>query len=65
VGKLPKDDQEDDEAGDPRVSLVGVDNLISEKSDQEGGGGNHDDSGPSWHVAIDGIEKLRTNNDID
>ena len=65
MSKLSKDDEKDDEAGNPGVSLVGMDNLISKKSDQESGSGNDDNAGPSWHVAIDGIEELSSYNYVD
>ena len=64
MSKLADDDEEDDEARDPGVSLVGVDDLVSKESNQESSGGNNDDTSPSWHVAVDGIEQLSTDNDI-
>ena len=65
MSELSQNDQEDDEAGDPRVSLVGVHDLVAEEGDQESGSGNDDNAGPSWHVAIDGIEELSSYNYVD
>ncbi|KAL9119894.1 MAG: hypothetical protein Q9187_003547, partial [Circinaria calcarea] len=50
VCKLSKDDQENDETGDPRPELVSVNYFVAEKGDNEGCGGNDDNSSParSW-----------------
>lgn len=65
MGKLAENNEEDDEAWNPRISLVCVHYLISKKGDKEGRRCNNDDAGPAWHIAINSIEKLGTNNDID
>jgi hypothetical protein len=64
VSELADNDEKDDEAGDPGVSLVGVNDLVSKEGDQESGGGDDDDSSPSWHIAVDGVEQLSTDNNI-
>jgi hypothetical protein len=65
MGKLAKNDQEDDQAWDPGIALISVHNLISEKRDQEGCGCDDQNAGPARHIAIHSIEQLGAHNDID
>ena len=64
MSEYSEDDQEDDQAWNPRESLVGVDDFIAEHCDDEGGGCDNDNSSPARHVVIDGIEKLSADNNI-
>lgn len=64
MSKFSEDDHKNDEARDPGVSFVGVHDLVSEESDQEGRRRDDNDSCPSWHGWIDGVEELGSNNDI-
>jgi len=64
VSKLSEDNQEDDEARNPRVAFVSVHNLVSEECDQESSGGDDNNSSPSRHVRIYGVEQLCSNNNI-
>ncbi len=41
MGKFTEDDEEDDEAWDPGVSLVCVHDLVPEQGNQEGGRSNN------------------------
>jgi hypothetical protein len=65
VSKFPEDDQKNDEAGNPGISLVGMDNLISEQGNQEGRSSNNDDSSPAGHVSVNSVEKLCSNDHVD
>lgn len=65
MGKLAKHDEEDDEARDPGVALVGVHDPVAEKGHNEGGHGNNHDPGPARHARIHGIKELRTDNHVD
>ena len=65
MNKFPKDDQEDDEAGDPGIPLVGMHNLVSEQGNQEGRGSNNDDSSPARHVSVHSMEKLGSDDHVD
>ena len=64
MGELAEDDEEDDEAGDPRIELVGVDDLVAEEGDDEGCGGDDDDACVAGDVCIDGVEELGADDDI-
>lgn len=63
--ELSEHDQEDYEAGDPRVVFVGVHHLVAEKRDEEGRGCDDDDAGPSRDVGVDCIQELGADNDVD
>jgi len=65
MGKLAKNNQEDDQAWDPRIALIGVHNLIPEKRNEEGCNCDDQNAGPARHVAIHSIEQLGAHNDID
>lgn len=63
--KFAQDDKEDDKARDPGVSLVRMHHLVPEESDEECHGSNDNDAGPAGHIAIDGVEELGADDDID
>ena len=65
MSEFAQDDEEDDEAGDPAVELVIVNDLVAEQRDQKGRCGNDDDTRVARDVRVDGVEELRANNDID
>ena len=65
MGKLAKNDQEDDQAWNPRIALIGVHNLISEKRNKEGCSCDNQNAGPARHVAVHSIEQLGAHDDID
>lgn len=65
MGELAEDDEEDDEAGDPRPELVGVDHLVAKTGNQEGRCRNDDDACISWHVGVDCIDQLRAHDHVD
>ena len=53
--EFAKNDEEDDEARDPRPELVGVHNLVAKECDEECRTGDDDDAGVSWNVGVDGV----------
>ena len=65
MGKLAKNDQEDDEAWNPRIALIGVHKLISKKRNKEGCNCDNQNASPARHVAVHSIEQLGAHNDID
>lgn len=65
VGEDAEDDEEDDEAGDPGEALVGVDDAVAERADDEGRQRNDDDAGPSWHVVVHGVKELGADDGVD
>jgi hypothetical protein len=42
-----------------------VHNLVAEEGDEESAGGNDDDSSKAWHIGVDSVDQLRTNNYVD
>ena len=64
VRELAQHDEEDDEARDPAVVLVGVHDFVAEEGDEEGRGRDDDDAGPAWDGAVDGVEDLRPDDDV-
>jgi hypothetical protein len=65
MGKLAKDDQEDDQARDPGIALITMHNLVTEKGNKEGCCSYDQNAGPAGHVAVHSIEQLGSHNDID
>ncbi len=65
VGKLAEHDQEDDQAGNPRPALVHVHDLVAEGADQQGRDGDDQDAGPARDVAVNSMDQLRADNDVD
>ena len=63
--EFSKDDEENDEAGNPGVHLVHVNNLVSEERDQERACRDDNDACVSRNVGIDCIQKLGAYYDID
>lgn len=57
-------DEENNEGGDPAPVLVGVDNLISSKGDEEGDEGDDEDPGISRDRAVDCVKELSTNDSV-
>ena len=64
VNKLSEDDQEDDKAWNPGISLVCMDDLVSEACNNECAGCNENDSSPTWHVMVDSVKELCSNDHI-
>lgn len=65
MGKFAKDDQEDDEAGDPAPVFVSVDNLVAEQRHKEGRCCYDNDARVSWDAVVHCIQQLRANDYID
>ena len=65
MSELPENNEEDDEARYPAVELVHVYNLVAKERDEEGAGGDDDNTSVPWHVTVDSVEKLRADYDID
>ena len=65
MSKLAQNDHEDDEAGDPRPEFVLVHNLVPEEGNEEGTGGDDDNTSPARHIVVHSMDQLRTDNDID
>lgn len=65
VSEFAQNDEEDDETRDPGPVFVEMHDLIAEKRDDEGRGGNDYDPCISWHVGIDRVEELRADYHVD
>ena len=65
MGECAEDDQEDDEAGDPAVKLVGVHDFVAEQGDDECCSCDDDNTSPAWNVGIHSVEDLSAYNDVD
>lgn len=65
MGKLPQDNQKDDEDRDPTPLLIPMDNFVAEQGDDAGAGGDDNDARPSGNVAADCIEQLSADNTVD
>lgn len=65
VREFSEHDQEDYEAGQPRVVFVGVHHFIAEKCDEKCCGCDDDDAGPARKVGIDCIQELSADDYID
>ena len=65
MGELTENDEEDDEAGDPGVVFVRVDDLVAKEGDDEGCGGDDDDTCVARNICVDGVKELRTNYHVD
>ena len=65
MGEFADHDQEDYEAGDPRVVFVRVHYFVAEKRHQEGCGRDDDDAGPARHIAVDCVYELGADDDVD
>ena len=63
--EFPKDDEEDNETGDPGIHLVHVNNLVSEERDQECACCDDNDACVSRNIRIDSIQKLSSYDDVD
>ena len=64
VSKLSKDDEEDNEAGNPTPELVCVDNLVSEQRYNECGDRNDQDTSKSWYITVHSVQQLGTDDGI-
>ena len=65
VSKDAQGDQEDNEGWNPGPELVGMDDLVTEKSDEESAGRNDDDASKAWDTWIHRIDELRSDDDVD
>ena len=65
VGELAEYDQEDDQARNPRPALVHVHDLVAEGADQQGRDGDDEDARPARDVAVNSMDQLSADNDVD
>lgn len=65
MGKFAYDDEEYDEARDPRPSLIKVHDLVPEDTDNQSSDSDYQNSSPAWEARVDGMEKLRAYDNID
>lgn len=64
MGKLAKNNEEDDKAGNPAPELVRVDDLVSEERYDECGDSNDKDSSEPWYISIHRVNQLGTNDGV-
>lgn len=64
MGKFAKNNKEDDEAWNPAVELVVVDDFVAEEGDKEGGSRNDNDAGITGDIMVDGVQELSTDDDV-
>lgn len=64
MSKFSEDNKKDDEAWDPGPSLVCMDDLVTEESDQKSACCDDNDPSPTWHITVDSIEQLCPNDDV-
>lgn len=58
MGKFPKDDEKNNEAWNPGVTLVGMYKFVAEERYNEGGNSDNKYSGPAWHARINSVKEL-------
>ena len=63
--ELAQDDEEDNEAGDPGVEFVGMDDFVAEEGHQKGCGGDDDNARVARNVCVDSMEQLGAYDDVD
>jgi hypothetical protein len=65
MSKLPEQEEKYDEAREPTDHFVVMNHFVAEESDDESAGSNDDDSSPSWHVSVDDMDELSSDDYID
>ena len=64
AGKLAKNDEEYNEAGNPTPELVRVDDLVSEQRYEECRDGDYENTCEAWHIIVHRVYQLGTNDGV-
>lgn len=64
VGEAAHHDPEHNKGGDPTVELVGMNDLVSGKGDEQGAEGDDEDTGVTGDSSVHSVEELRTDDGV-